>query len=64
MKRRQLLRYLQDYDCEVSHEGGDHTHVRNNANGKRSVVARHREIEKRVVRTICKQLDIPPPKES
>ena len=61
MKRRRLLRHLSQEGCEIVGEGGSHTRVRNPRNGFRSVVPRHREIKPNMVRTICKQLDVPVP---
>jgi predicted RNA binding protein YcfA (HicA-like mRNA interferase family) len=61
MKRPRLLHHLRDHGCTVVGEGGRHTKVLNPANRRRSVVPRHPEIPKELVRKICKQLDVPPP---
>jgi hypothetical protein len=61
MKRQKLLGHLAQHGCLVTGEGGKHTRVLNPANGRRSTVPRHREINDGLARRICKQLDIPPP---
>jgi mRNA interferase HicA len=63
MKRRRFLQYLAQQGCDILGEGGKHTRVRNPKNGLRSFVPRHREIKPNLLRTICKQLDIPVPPE-
>ncbi len=60
MKRRKLLRHLQDHGCTQLREGGGHT-IFINAQGLCSAVPRHREIEPALVRKICKQLKVPAP---
>lgn len=64
MKRQKLLKHLRQHDCHVVGEGAKHTRVLNRANGRRSVVPRHREISPGLVREICKQLDVPTPSEN
>ena len=61
MKRRALLRHLRQNGCQVVGEGRKHTHVRNLANGRRSVVPRHTEINSLTAEEICQQLGVPPP---
>jgi len=61
MKRRELLRYLQEHDCHVIAESGPHTAVVNLHNGRKSYVPRHSEIKRGTVRAICRQLEIPCP---
>lgn len=63
MKRQYFLQHLRDHGCIVEGEGGRHTRVYNPANNRRSFVPRHREIQPSMMRTICKQLDIPIPSE-
>ncbi|MGZ5413336.1 MAG: hypothetical protein ACXWHH_12695 [Solirubrobacterales bacterium] len=43
-------------------EGGNHSRWAGPADKQRSAVPRHREIDYRLARTICKQLGIPPPR--
>ncbi|MBI1914375.1 MAG: type II toxin-antitoxin system HicA family toxin [Planctomycetes bacterium] len=63
MKRRNLLRHLREQGCLFVREGSDHTIVTNPANGRQSEVPRHREIKFRLVRKICRDLDVTPPSE-
>ena len=61
MKRRELVRYLQDHGCTLVREGGNHSWWGNPAKNKRSAVPRHSEVHEIMVRKICKDLDIPKP---
>lgn len=61
MKRRDLIRHLDDHGCEFVREGHSHTIFENPANGRRVPIARHREIPDPLARTICRQLEIPEP---
>jgi hypothetical protein len=60
MKRQKLLGHLLLHGCRIMGEGAKHTRVINPANGRRTTVPRHREINDGLARRICKQLDIPP----
>ena len=60
MKRGDLLRYLQGCGCKLEREGSRHSIYLNPANGKKTSVPRHMEIDNRLARKICKQLDVPP----
>lgn len=60
MKRRQLERHLRKQACHKLDEGGNHTRWVG-PGGARSAVPRHREIDYRVAREICKQLRVPAP---
>ena len=60
MKRGDLLRYLEGCGCKLEREGSRHSIYVNPANGKKTSVPRHREIDNRLARKICKQLDVPP----
>jgi predicted RNA binding protein YcfA (HicA-like mRNA interferase family) len=62
LKRRDLERHLREHGCHLIDEGGNHTRWGGPANKQRSAVPRHREIDYRLARTICKQLGIPPPR--
>lgn len=44
MKRRQLLRHLKAYGCELRREGSNHSIYRNLATGETAPVPRHTEI--------------------
>ncbi|MSO36551.1 MAG: type II toxin-antitoxin system HicA family toxin [Acidobacteria bacterium] len=59
MKRRALVRHLQDYGCELLREGANHSIFVNRAAGKTSAVPRHAEINDDLARKICKDLGVP-----
>ena len=61
MKRRDLIRHLNQHDCKLLREGGEHSIWENFVNKRRTSIPRHREIAKFTAIRICKQLDIPPP---
>ena len=61
MKRRTLLRHLERHGCYRYREGANHAIYRNPQTGRCVAVPRHQEIKNTTARTICKQLDIPPP---
>jgi len=62
MKRRELIRHLEQHGCYLDREGSRHT-IYHNPQNKRSVaVPRHREIKETTARTICDQIGIPRPK--
>ncbi|MDQ3644185.1 MAG: addiction module toxin, HicA family [Actinomycetota bacterium] len=58
MKRRDLERHLRDNGARL--EGGAHSFWGFDS-GRSSAVPRHREIDFRLARKICKDLGIPPP---
>ena len=61
MKRRDLVRYLEQHGCEFLREGGNHTVFVNRRTRKSSTVPRHREVFEFLARKICKDLEIPAP---
>ena len=61
MKRRDLVRHLEQNGCEFLREGGNHTIYVNRRARKVSSVPRHREVFEFLARKICKDLEIPPP---
>jgi predicted RNA binding protein YcfA (HicA-like mRNA interferase family) len=61
MKRRDLVRHLEQNGCEFLREGGNHTIYINRRARKVSSVPRHREVFEFLARKICKDLEIPPP---
>ena len=63
MKRRKLLRHLEEHHCTFDREGAGHTIYANVPKGLKTAVPRHREIDAVIVRKICKELDIPAPRE-
>ena len=62
MKRLALLRHLETHGCQFVREGGNHTVYINPVARKVSAIPRHREINEFLVLKICKDLDIPAPK--
>lgn len=61
MKRREVIRHLEDQGCVFVREGANHTVYRNPATGRVSTVPRHTEIADRLVLKICKDLQISAP---
>jgi predicted RNA binding protein YcfA (HicA-like mRNA interferase family) len=61
VKRRDLLRHLEQHGCEFLREGGSHTLYINRTAKKASTVPRHGEINQDLARKICKDLDVPRP---
>lgn len=62
MKRRDVIRYLEEHGCDFLREGGNHTVYVNRRRRKASSVPRHREINDFLVRKICRDLEIPEPR--
>lgn len=62
MKRRDLLRHLEQHGCRFVREGSDHSIWENPVTRQRTTIPRHREIPEYTAIRICKQLGIPPPK--
>lgn len=60
MKRRELERHLEMHSARLLREGGNHSYWGFDA-GRSTAVPRHREIDFRLARKICKDLEIPPP---
>ncbi|MEJ7892693.1 MAG: type II toxin-antitoxin system HicA family toxin [Solirubrobacteraceae bacterium] len=60
MKLRDVERHLLDQGARRVGEGANHTKWRG-PEGSPSVVPRHREIDFRLVRKICRDLGIEPP---
>ena len=61
MKRRDLIRHLEQHGCEFLREGGNHTIYVNRRARIVSSVPRHREVFEFLARKICKDLEIPLP---
>ena len=62
MKRRELIKHLENFGCEFRREGGDHTRYVNWKLKKSTSIPRHNEIKEMLAKKICKDLGIPPPK--
>lgn len=61
MKRRALVRHLEEHGCELLREGGNHSVFVNRATRKTSTVPRHSDINDDLAKKIGKDLGIPPP---
>ncbi|MBL8863967.1 MAG: type II toxin-antitoxin system HicA family toxin [Planctomycetia bacterium] len=61
MNRRDLERHLRANGCELLRHGSKHDVWWNPSNGRRSTVPRHAVIKPGTVRSICNQLEVPPP---
>ncbi len=62
MKRRDLIRHLENHGCEFLREGAEHTVYVNRAAIRSSTVPRHREINEFLARKIFRDLQVPDPK--
>ncbi len=60
MKRRDLERHLREHGIKLLREGGNHSFWGIDAE-RSTAIPRHREIDHRLVRKICKDLGIPSP---
>jgi len=61
MKRRDLVRHLEQQGCDLLREGGNHSIYVNRKKHKTSTVPRHREINEHLSKKICRDLEIPEP---
>jgi predicted RNA binding protein YcfA (HicA-like mRNA interferase family) len=61
VKRRALVRHLEEQGCEFLREGANHSIFVNRSTGKTSTVPRHAEINDDLARKICKDLGVPVP---
>ncbi len=61
MKLVDLIRHLENYDCYLLREGGNHSIYMNTETNKISAVPRHKEIKDFLAKKICKDLEIPMP---
>ena len=58
MKRKELIKHIRKNGCEFLREGGNHTVYVNRLKMKVSSVPRHREVDNKLCRKICKDLEI------
>ena len=58
MKRRDLIRDLENEGCVLHRNGAKHDVYRNPANGNKAPIPRHREIPDSLCRLIRKQLGL------
>jgi mRNA interferase HicA len=61
VKRRTLIRHLEDHGCELFREGGRHSIYVKRTTRRTSAVPRHTEINDNLARKICRDLGIPEP---
>ena len=61
MKRKDLLKHLNNENCVLKREGGNHSVFINIENKKLSAVPRHTEINDFLIKKICKDLGIQSP---
>ena len=59
MKRKILIKYLEEHNCFLYREGGKHSVYKNTVTGKISTIPRHPNINDFLANEICRQLDIP-----
>lgn len=61
MKTNNLIKYLNQQNCLLIREGGNHSIYQNQLNKKITSIPRHKEVKNNLVKKICKDLDIPAP---
>jgi predicted RNA binding protein YcfA (HicA-like mRNA interferase family) len=61
MKRRDLIRHLEEHGCEFVREGKEHTLYINRQTKKAVAVPRHREIPPGTARAVSRALGVPDP---
>jgi hypothetical protein len=61
VKRRALVRHLEEHGCELLREGANHSIYISRVARKTSAVPRHTEINDDLAKKICKDLGVPPP---
>lgn len=61
MKRRDLIRHLENCECSLRREGGNHSVYKNLNNNRMTAIPRHREIKENLVKKICDDLGISRP---
>lgn len=62
MKRKDLIRHLEEHGCELLREGGSHTIYINRVARASSSIPRYREVNDFLARKICRDLQVPEPK--
>jgi predicted RNA binding protein YcfA (HicA-like mRNA interferase family) len=61
MKRRDLVRHLEQHGCVLKREGGSHSVFINPTLKTVSAVPRHNEVKGPTALKICRDLEIPAP---
>ncbi len=59
MKRRIFLKFVQENDCILHHEGSKHSIYINTKTSVKSTIPRHSDLDEELCQAICKQLGIP-----
>lgn len=62
MKRRRLIKHLEQQGCFLLREGSGHSIYKNPQNGATAPVPRHAEVKDILAKHICRDLGIPPVK--
>lgn len=63
MNRKKLERHLRSFGCAFQENGGGHDIWCNPNEQRTSSIPRHKEINTFTMRSVCKDLNVPPPKE-
>lgn len=58
MKRIDFEKHLQNNNCRLLREGGNHSIWINTLNARKSTLPRHKEIDDILCKNICKQLQV------
>ena len=61
MRRRDVVRHLEQQGCRFLREGSSHTLYINPKQRKVTTIPRHREINEHLVRKICRDLGVVEP---
>jgi predicted RNA binding protein YcfA (HicA-like mRNA interferase family) len=61
MKRIDLDKHLKKNGCKLLREGANHSVWVNTLNDNQSTVPRHKDIDNRLCKNICKQPSVPVP---
>ncbi|MCC8179465.1 MAG: type II toxin-antitoxin system HicA family toxin [Planctomycetes bacterium] len=64
MNRNKFLRYPSDHNCFLHHRGGEHDIWWNTNEMYIAPIPRHKEIATGTIKSICKQLHVPVPREN
>ena len=59
MKRRELVKHLEQHGCMLLREGSSHSIYTNPQTGRKEAIPRHIEIKKHLGRSICRNLGVP-----
>lgn len=61
MKRRDLVRHLEDNGCFLARDNGPHSIWKNPLTGQIQPVPRHTEVDSFLAKKICRMLSMPVP---